>query len=104
MALAVSLSRFTAKVGAGLGSCFRPIPTFIICEICHKQEATVNWTSLNPSAGTEEGMKLCQACADARTPPKAMQAMREARAKGQKAVNGWTSDNPVPEEDDKSSA
>jgi protein-arginine kinase activator protein McsA len=76
----------------------------MICEICHKQEATVNWTSFNPSAGTEEDMKLCQACADARTPPEALQQIRKAQAHGKSAVSGWTGYNPVPDEDDRPSA
>jgi len=75
----------------------------MICEACHEKEATVDWNYFTPS-GVEEHAHLCQACADSRMPPEALQKIRQAQASGQKVVSGWTSYNPVPDENDKSSA
>jgi len=75
----------------------------MICEACKKQEATVDWNCFTPS-GSEEHLQLCQACADARMSTEALQKIHDAKSRGQKVITGWTSYNPVPDEDGKSSA
>ena len=103
MALSVPLrgSRFLVRRGSAFF--VRPIRVFMICEDCKKREAIVDWNYFTPS-GTEEHANLCQACADARTPPQALRQIREAQAGGQKVVSGWTSYNPIRDEDGRSSA
>jgi protein-arginine kinase activator protein McsA len=69
----------------------------MLCEICHRKEATVYWNSFKLSTETDEHLQLCQTCANERMPPEALQKIQEAKKSGRKTVSGWTGYNPVSE-------
>jgi protein-arginine kinase activator protein McsA len=82
----------------------------MICERCHAQEAIIDWHSSGPAADPERHMWLCQACAEALTPPEIMQRIREAQARRDAGatdgltISGFTSYTSPLNRDDKSQA
>jgi len=74
----------------------------MICEACQRQEAVVDWNRFSPATGRDEHAWLCEACAEARTPPDVLKRIREARARGETgAISGWTSYSPEIDGDEK---